>query len=50
LAGPWRSKASRTSGQRSQNSRFVEQREEWVDGPPVIDQLDALGWYNLFGS
>jgi hypothetical protein len=29
--------------------RFVEQLREWVDGPPVIEQLDVVGSYNLFG-
>ena len=30
--------------------RFLEQLKGWVDGPPVIEQLDVVGSYNLFGS
>jgi hypothetical protein len=30
--------------------RFLEQLEGWVDGPPVIEQLDVVGSYNLFGT
>jgi hypothetical protein len=29
-------------------ARFLEQLEGWVDGPPVIEQLDVVGSYNLF--
>jgi hypothetical protein len=29
--------------------RFLEQLKGWVDGPPVIEQLDVAGSYNLFG-
>ena len=30
--------------------RFLEQLKGWVDGPPVIEQLDVAGSYNLFGA
>jgi hypothetical protein len=30
--------------------RFLEQLEGWVDGPPVIEQLDVVGSHNLFGT
>jgi hypothetical protein len=30
--------------------RFLEQLKGWVDGPPVIEQLDVAGSYNLFGT
>jgi hypothetical protein len=30
--------------------RFLEQLKGWVDGPPVIEQLDVVGSYNLFGT
>jgi hypothetical protein len=30
--------------------RFMEQLRDWVDGPPVIEQLDVVGSYNLFGT
>jgi hypothetical protein len=30
--------------------RFLEQLKGWVDGPPVIEQLDVIGSYNLFGT
>jgi hypothetical protein len=29
---------------------FLEQLKGWVDGPPVIEQLDVVGSYNLFGA
>src|SRR4029453_9503580 len=29
---------------------FREQRKGWVDGPPVIEQLDVVASYNLFGA
>ena len=29
--------------------RFPEQLKDWVDGPPVIERLDVVGSYNLFG-
>jgi hypothetical protein len=29
--------------------RLLEQREGWVDGPPVIEQLNVVGSYHLFG-
>jgi hypothetical protein len=30
--------------------RFVEQLKGWVDGPPVIERLDVVGSYHLFGT
>ena len=30
--------------------RFLEQLKDWVDGPPVIEHLDVVGSYNLFGA
>jgi hypothetical protein len=30
--------------------RFMEQLKEWVDGPPVVEHLDVVGSYNLFGT
>jgi len=30
--------------------RFLEQLKGWVDGPPVIERLDVVGSYNLFGT
>jgi hypothetical protein len=30
--------------------QFLEQLKDWVDGPPVIEQLDVVGSYNLFGA
>jgi hypothetical protein len=30
--------------------RFLEQLKGWVDGPPVIEHLDVVGSYNLFGT
>jgi hypothetical protein len=30
--------------------RFLEQLKGWVDGPPVIEQLDIVGSYGLFGA
>jgi hypothetical protein len=30
--------------------RFGEQLKGWVDGPPVIEHLDVVGSYNLFGA
>jgi len=29
---------------------FLEQLKGVVDGPPVIEQLDVVGSYNLFGT
>jgi hypothetical protein len=29
---------------------FLERLEGWVDGPPVLEQLDVVGSYNLFGA
>src|SRR5262249_13341081 len=31
-------------------ARFQEQLKVWVDGPPVIEHLDVVGSYNLFGA
>ena len=30
--------------------RFVERLKGWVDGPPVVEHLDVVGSYNLFGK
>jgi len=30
--------------------RFLEQVKGWVDGPSVIEHLDVVGSYNLFGT
>jgi len=30
--------------------RFLEQLRGWVDGPPVIEHLDVVGSYQLFGA
>ena len=30
--------------------RFLEQLKGWVDGPPVIEHLDVVGSYDLFGT
>jgi hypothetical protein len=30
--------------------RFLERLKGWVDGPPVIEQLDVVGSYGLFGA
>ena len=30
--------------------QFLEQLKGWVDGPPVIEQLEVVGSYNLFGT
>jgi hypothetical protein len=30
--------------------RFLEQLKGLVDGPPVIEHLDVVGSYNLFGT
>ena len=30
--------------------RFLEQLKGWVDEPPVIEHLDVVGSYNLFGT
>jgi hypothetical protein len=29
---------------------FLEQLKAFVDGPPVIEQLEVVGSYNLFGT
>jgi hypothetical protein len=31
-------------------AQFLEQLKGWVDGLPVIEQLDVIGSYNLFGT
>jgi hypothetical protein len=31
-------------------ARFLDQLKRWVDGPPVIEHLDVVGSYNLFGT
>jgi hypothetical protein len=30
--------------------QFQERLKSWVDGPPVIERLDVVGSYNLFGA
>jgi hypothetical protein len=30
--------------------QFQERLKTWVDGPPVIERLDVVGSYNLFGA
>jgi hypothetical protein len=30
--------------------QFLEQLKGWVDGPPVIEELNVVGSYNLFGT
>src|SRR5215468_5559468 len=30
--------------------RFLDKLKEWVEGPPVIEHLDVVGSYNLFGT
>jgi len=30
--------------------QFLEQLKEWTDGPPVIERLDVVGSYGLFGT
>jgi hypothetical protein len=30
--------------------RFLERLKGWVDGPPVVEHLDVVGSYNLFGT
>jgi hypothetical protein len=30
--------------------RFLEQLKGWVDGPPILEHLDVVGSYNLFGT
>jgi hypothetical protein len=34
----------------SEYVRFLERLKGWVDGPSVIEQLDVVGSYNLFGT
>ena len=29
---------------------FLDQLKGWVDGPPVIEHLDVVGSYHLFGA
>jgi hypothetical protein len=31
-------------------ARFLEQLDELRDGPPVFEELDVVGSYNLFGA
>jgi hypothetical protein len=31
-------------------AQFQEQLKSWVDGPPVIECLEVVGSYNLFGA
>jgi hypothetical protein len=31
-------------------ARFLDQLKRWVDGPPVIERLDVIGSYGLFGA
>src|SRR5262249_36815269 len=31
-------------------ARFLEQLKDLQDGPPVIEELDVVGSYNLFGA
>jgi hypothetical protein len=31
-------------------ARFLEQLKDWVEGPPVIERLEVVGSYNLFGE
>jgi hypothetical protein len=35
-------------GGRTEGGR--EELKGWVDGPPVIEHLDVIGSYNLFGT
>jgi len=30
--------------------QFLERLNGWVDGPPVIEHLDVVGSYDLFGT
>jgi hypothetical protein len=30
--------------------RFLEQLKGWLDGPPVVEHLDVVGSYELFGT
>ncbi len=30
--------------------QFQEQLKSWVDGPPVIERLDVVGSYHVFGA
>jgi hypothetical protein len=31
-------------------TRFMEQLKDFVDGPPLVEQLDVVGSYHLFDS
>jgi hypothetical protein len=31
-------------------ARFLERLKGWVDGPPVIETLEVIGSYDLFGG
>jgi hypothetical protein len=30
--------------------RYMERLKDWVDGPPVIEHLEVVALYNLFGT
>jgi hypothetical protein len=30
--------------------RYMERLKDWVDGPPVIEHLEVVASYNLFGT
>ena len=30
--------------------RYMERIKDWVDGPPVIEHLEVVASYNLFGT
>jgi hypothetical protein len=30
--------------------RFLERLKGWVDGPPLVEHLDVVGSYHLFGT
>jgi len=30
--------------------QFLDQLKKWTDGPPVIERLDVVGSYGLFGT
>ena len=35
---------------RAVTSARLEELNDWVDGPPVVEQLEVVGSYNLFGA
>jgi hypothetical protein len=48
---PQRRSAGATPPVRRRRSHLsLEQLKGWVDGPPVIEHLDVVGSYNLFGA